>query len=254
MQYPGGSAAKDTSRQLLHTHIHAITKPSGVLLFLAGPEGLDITVARSFGMRDDELIGAEYDPEAYRKVTRFHRTVPIYREDVATVALRLTRRGVQLRSVILDYCGCWTSDNEATTKKVVDCLKRGAHFSITLLRGRDGNMNDDPQCFVDAIIASLSTKQRPVTHTQTILYQSKREADGSKGSPMITMSFVVGMRLIKPEVIDLRKETQMSTEAANKAWKTRRKNEKKLGKTELAKKLSNAAHKAWATRRKNAKK
>lgn len=204
MQYRGGSLVKAETRRLLHTHIQSITSPPGILIFLAGSEGEDILVARQLGMRDNELVGVERDLSAYKKVVYLYDTIRIYREDVAFVVDKLTVKHIPIRSVILDYCGCWTSDNETTTKKVVSCLKPGAHFSVTLLRARDANMIDDHRVFVDSILQSLHSVQKQITHTQTIIYQSRRESDGSNGSPMITMSFLIGKQRIKPEVIDLR--------------------------------------------------
>lgn len=235
--YPGGSAVKETTRQLLHNHIHEITKPPGVVLFLAGSNGLDIPVARSLGMSDSELVGAEIDMKAYRQVVRLYPTIPIYHEHVGAIACRLWAQHVRIRSAILDYCGCWTPSNAATTKQVVQCLDIGSHFSVTFCRG---HRNFDLESVIDSI-----KSWRPITHTQTIIYQSKRETDGSFGSPMITASFLVGKKRYVPTTIDLRTGVDMTTAAAKKAWKTRNAN---------AEKRTNAALKAWKTRRKNEKK
>lgn len=197
--YLGESEKKDRVRELLHTHIQARSKGKGVLLFLSGPGGEDIPVARFHGWRDSELMGAECDAAAYRQVVERHPTIPIFRSDVADVAASLIRKGITIRSAILDYCGVQSPHNLATTRAVAQCLKKGAHFSVTFFRGRKTELSND----LSSILSSVEKALFPLvcTPSQIIFYQSTR-AD-SPGSPMVTLSFLMGRYHSPPEIIDL---------------------------------------------------
>lgn len=200
--YLGRSAKKDRVRELLHTHIQARAKGRGVLLFLSGSNGEDIPVARSHGWSDGQLVGAERDIHAYCRVVRLHPDIPIFRSDVADVAASLVRRGITIRSAILDYCGVQSPHNLATTHAVAQCLKRGAHFSVTFFRGRKTELSND----LGSILSSVEKALLPLvcTPSQIIFYQSTR-AD-SPGSPMVTLSFLMGRYRSPPEIIDLYNE------------------------------------------------
>lgn len=198
VKFLGGSPTKEKARHILWEHIAKDTSINGKVIFLSGPDGSDIPVAHSVGIRD--LIGVESEPEEYTKVLSLYKgIVPIYREKIAQTVLRCYNQGQKIRSVYLDYCGCLTCRTKKEIRTIFGCLAEGAHISITTCRGR---LLNGETGLVGIVSDIFSLTDRAVSFTQGIIYQSKR--DKSSGSPMINVSFIIGVAKLQPIVYDLR--------------------------------------------------
>lgn len=173
------------------------------IVFLAGPQGLDIIPSRALGVDDNLIYAVEGDRKKYQKL----RSVPylgkchILNEDVWLTTIRLHKNGTQPSLLYLDYCGMWRHENASTTRGASKHLSEGSILVITVLRARDNQIKETD--FVNVIANDLRKHGIRLSPYQSIFYQSRR-ANGN-GSSMITMAFVIGeYATIKMDCIDLR--------------------------------------------------
>lgn len=194
-----------------------------------------VFLASQFAGDVGHLIGMGVDPDRVWAVENNHATVSALIPMQQRIGFRLFSQNVQdtlfhqkgIKSLYLDFCGHLKGrDTRNAIRESVAQLDQGSVVSITLFRGRESGVAKDRE---ERLIKLLGQSTRhTVTLVQAVSYMS---ADShTKGSPMSTWTFIFQDRDTTVQRVELGMPSEKACEdtarsnAAKKAWRTRRAN------------------------------
>ena len=200
--YRGDTPAKTRCRKLvwgLHKRLLGEAFLSTPHVFTASRFGGDIEVLLKKGVPPDNVWAVDTDQEAVRDLIplKKQRGFRLFPRNITQVV----QQNPSVQSVYLDLCGHLKGrDTRMSITETVRSLPRGSVLSVTLLRGREQNLHMDREQELIGLIQQHT--KHPVTLLQALSYLSNDHK--SKGSPMITWTFVLREHKSKVRRVDLR--------------------------------------------------
>lgn len=170
--------------------------------FLANT-GDDIPILQEMEITNDWLFAIENSQEVFELLSTKYKGTGINLRS-KDIWRSLVEHGQKQNngSIDIDFQGLWRLGNIRTTINVIRYLTHGRVLNITLERARDNTIHSVKEC-IERMVGDIKTHTNiQVSPTQIILYQSRH--DDKNGSPMISITFIIGVKTKEPNVIDIR--------------------------------------------------